>query len=719
MSENSNLEELLKNFKAKFINKNNSNIGDSSVSRNPFKVDLNKYTQPKIGKETQKKIIKLVENTEYIEQKILSKNELNIPNKKFKINYEKELNESQLIATTSIEGSLLVIAGAGSGKTRTLTYRLAYMLENEIDPQNILLMTFTRKAANEMIERATKLLDGKNINITSGTFHSFSNFVLRKYYRILNLLPNFTIADMVDSEDIIDLIRQELKFNKKDKAFPKKGRIQEIISKSRNCNRSIDNIIDSLYRGLKDYKEEIKLLAETFKEYKKSNNILDYDDLMEILRDSLRDNKEFREIIQERYKYIMVDEFQDTNPIQKEITDYIAEKYKNIMVVGDDSQSIYGFRGAEVENILRFPEVYPDCKVIKIEKNYRSSQEILNFTNDIIRNIKIGYKKELFSDNSKLVKPNIQKFFSQQDEAKFIVDKILELRESNIPLKNISVLYRASYHSSFIQAELTKRNIPYVVFGGVKFTERRHVKDIISYLRVIFNPYDSVSWNRILKLVPGVGSVASSSIINNIVENQGMPDLSKFKGKKFYQDLEKLIVHLLQSSQEEISIPQKIEILSDYYLPILKTIDDDYEIRILDLDVIKALATKYSSIEKFLSDFALDPPSSRMQDNTVPMIDESEDGYITLSTIHSAKGLEWHSVFVPHLLDGVFPGAISLSKFEDLEEERRLFYVACTRAKEKLFLTMPSEFTSWDSIFTLPSRFISEIDESNYVINVQ
>ncbi|MFN4151267.1 MAG: 3'-5' exonuclease, partial [Candidatus Sericytochromatia bacterium] len=333
---------------------------------------------------------------------------------------------------------------------------------------------------------------------------------------------------------------------------------------------------------------------------------------------------------------------------------------------------------------------------------------------DIIKNIKIGYKKELFSNKNNLDKPNIKKFFSQQDEAVFVVDKILELREQNIPLNNLAVLYRASYHSNFIQAELTKRNIPYVVFGGVKFTERRHVKDIISYLKVVFNPYDSVSWNRILKLVPGVGSVASSSIINNIIENQGMPDLDKFKGKKFHQDLESLILYLLKSSQDELSIPQKIDLITEYYLPILKRLDDDYEIRILDLDVIRALATKYSSIEKFLSDFALDPPSSRMQDSTTPMIDETEEGHITLSTIHSSKGLEWDTVFVPHLLDGVFPGAVSLSKFEELEEERRLFYVACTRAKERLFLTMPSEFASWDSIFTLPSRFISEIGEDNY-----
>ncbi|MFN4150800.1 MAG: ATP-dependent helicase, partial [Candidatus Sericytochromatia bacterium] len=371
-----NLDELLKNFKSKFINKPIA-MPNNLSDRNPFKVNLSKYTQPKITKESQKKISKLIENTENIEKKILTRHELNIPEKKFHIDYIKELNESQLIAATSLEGSLLVIAGAGSGKTRTLTYRLAYMLENNISPENILLMTFTKKASNEMTERAFKLLNNMSLgNITSGTFHSFSNFILRKYYRLLNLMPNFTIADSIDSEDIIDLIRQELKFDKKTKAFPKKGRVQEIISKSRNCNKSIDKVIDSMYKGLKDFTEEIKLIAETFKEYKKSNNILDYDDLMENLRDSLRDNDEFRNIIQEKYKYIMVDEFQDTNPIQKEITDYIANKYKNIMVVGDDSQSIYGFRGAEVENILRFPETYPDCKVIKIEQNYRSSQEI-------------------------------------------------------------------------------------------------------------------------------------------------------------------------------------------------------------------------------------------------------------------------------------------------------------------------------------------------------
>ena len=711
-------KSLLLNFREKFLKKNTiiNDIITSDKKTNSFGVNISSYIQPRISNETKIKIEKLNKISKEIESKIFE-DDSEEPRSDFKIKYHKELNKSQYLAVKNIKGSLLVIAGAGTGKTRTIVYRLSYLIENGVEPNKILLLTFTKKSANEMIERANELLkDNKCSNVMGGTFHSFANYVLRKYYKVLNMMPNFTIIDTSDSEDIIDLIRQEMKFGKKEKAFPKKNRIQTIISRARNLDTSIEEVIKKEYKGLNDFLEEIKIIQEAFFEYKKVNNVLDYDDLMEFLRDSLKNNADFRKIVQKTFEYVMVDEFQDTNSVQKDIIDLIAQEHRNLMVVGDDSQSIYAFRGANVENILIFPETYPDCKVIKIEQNYRSNQNILDFTNSIVNSAIMGYKKQLFSNKESIAKPFIKKFFSEQDEAKFIVSNILNLREKNISLNQIAVLYRSSFHSNYIQAELTKKNIPYVVHGGIKFTERRHVKDIISYLRIIFNPYDTVSWNRVLKIVPNIGNTTASKIINSIQEKDGNFELDDFKGKKFYPDLQNLSNVLNQTKDEFIHISKKIEILRDYYSEILKKLEDDYAERLLDIDVIHTISANYEKLEKFLSDFALDPPSTKYQDKTTPLIDETEEKPVVLSTIHSSKGLEWHTVFVTHLLDGLLPSSMSLNKIEDLEEERRLFYVACTRAKENLFLTMPSSGSLWDSFLTRPSRFIIEIDENKYFL---
>lgn len=711
---------LLNSFRDKFIKKTilPEIMKTEKSSSKSFGITLASYSHPKVTKEVKEKIEKFKKISESIELKILPEEDY-VDETIFKIKYKTELNKEQYTAVRTTEGSLLVIAGAGSGKTRTIIYRLAYLIEKGIEPNKILLLTFTRKASNEMLERANTLLKNNKCNsVMGGTFHSFSNYILRKYYKLLNIMPNFTIVDTSDSEDVIDLIRQEMKFDKKDKAFPKKSRIQTIISRARNLDTSIDNVIKTEYKALSDFIEEIRIIEQAFYEYKKANNILDYDDLMEFLRNSLRDNEDFRTKVQNNFDYIMVDEFQDTNSIQKDIIDLIAMKTKNIMVVGDDSQSIYGFRGANVENILVFPETYPDCKVIKIEQNYRSTQNVLDFTNNIVRSAVIGYKKELFSDKTSTIKPLVKKFFSQQDEAKFIVDNILSYREKNVPLNEIAVLYRSSFQSNYVQAELTKRNIPYVVYGGIKFTERRHVKDIISYLRVIFNPYDSVSWNRILKIVPSVGNSTASKIINEIQEKNGAFELDSFKGKKFYPELLKLKDAIDQAKDDFITISKKVEILKSYYAEILKKLEDDYAERLLDVDVIYSLSANYEKLEKFLSDFALDPPLTKFQDKTTPLTDETEEKSVVLSTIHSAKGLEWNTVFVTHLLDGLLPSSSSLYKIENVEEERRLFYVACTRAKENLFLTMPSSVSLWDAFLTMPSRFIIELEKHRYILEL-
>ncbi|MGE5448601.1 MAG: ATP-dependent helicase, partial [Bacteroidales bacterium] len=438
-------------------------------------ITLDDYPEAEIPERALTRMEELKSIIQSIESRPATTNEIKLT-KAYKINYAFELNRAQLEAVTTLNGPVLVIAGAGSGKTRVIVHRVAFMLENGIPPQEILLLTFTRKAAQEMTGRVQALLKDNSVQkVFGGTFHSFSNYVLRKYANLLNIPNNFTIIDSEDSADTIDLVKSELKLISKDKAFPKKNRIQEIISSARNRNLSIKEVIENEFTGLMEYLQPLEMIRLGYERYKKICNIFDYDDLMDVLRDSLRDNIPFRRLVQQEYKYIMVDEYQDTNIVQKEIVEYLAETHRNVLIVGDDAQSIYSFRGANYENILRFPQKYPDCRVIKIEENYRSNQKILDFTNDIIRNARIGYKKRLYSSIQKEALPFVKKFYDQQSEAEFIVSKILEYREKGIALNQVAVLVRAFWHARFIELELNKRGIPYVAVGGLAFNERKHV----------------------------------------------------------------------------------------------------------------------------------------------------------------------------------------------------------------------------------------------------
>jgi DNA helicase II / ATP-dependent DNA helicase PcrA len=680
-------------------------------------IEWSEYPDVELSPGLDKKISELQKIANSIEKKNIDNSEPAVNDHiKFKVNYRNALNLQQLSAVLITEKPVLVIAGAGSGKTRVIVHRVSYLIEKGVDARTILLLTFTRKASREMLERVETLLQDKRVgNVTGGTFHSFAAFILRKYSNMLDLPPNFTIIDASDSEDIIDLIRTELKFNTKDKKFPRKSRINDIISYSRNKNTTISSIIHEQYTGLIDYIPDIELIYNGYSKYKTLSKIFDFDDLMEVLRNGLRDNVRFRENLQEHYRYVMVDEFQDTNIVQKEIVDFISEKHRRIMVVGDDSQSIYAFRGANYENILRFPETYPECAVVKIEENYRSNQKILDFTNSIINNAKIGYKKRLFTRNLRQSIPVIRRVNDQQEEALFIVDRIIELSEHNIPLNEIAVLNRADWHNRYIQVELSKRGIPYVVVGGFRFNERMHIKDIISYLRITYNPADAVAWHRVLKYIGGVGHITAGSVINDFRNRADPFSFETFKQRKFYDELLILGKMLAEASQPEYTLTQKITAIVDYYAPILKAREDDYFIRMQDVEVLVDLSKKYKDLDKFLSDFALDPPSKRVADQTKPLIDEGEeDGKITISTVHSAKGLEWFAVFIPHALEGMFPSNRA-TNIEEMEEERRLFYVACSRAKEELYITFPRSIYSYDAVFHLPSRFLVEIDKENYI----
>ena len=671
------------------------------------------YPETETTEKIRKKIDELQSIIQTIEKKYSPPAEINLA-RQYKIDYKKELNPAQLEAVTTINGPVLVIAGAGSGKTRVIVHRVAFMIENGINPEEILLLTFTRKAASEMLGRVQQLLKATTPQkVFGGTFHSFSNFILRKYSSMIGIPSNFTIIDEEDSADTIDLIRSELKIEKKGRAFPRKSRIQEIISSARNRNLTIRDVIENDFSGLLDFTEQIELINQGYEKYKKICRIFDYDDLMDVLRDALRDNQVFRKRLHGEFRYIMVDEYQDTNIVQKEIVEYLSEGSRNILVVGDDSQSIYSFRGANYENILRFPQKYPDCRVIKIEENYRSNQKILDFTNDIILNARIGYKKKLYSSILYDAVPEVRKFYDQESEAEYVADRIMEYREKGIALNQVAILVRAFWHARYIEAELNKRSIPYVAVGGLKFNERKHVKDVISYLRIILNPYDAVAWNRVLKYLPGVGTITARRIIEKIISEKGI-NIDAFEKQKFADGLRRLAQMLKRAEGTEVSIAHKIELIRDYYAPILQANEYDYQVRLLDISVLIDLSSRYDRLEKFLTDFALDPPSRRFSTKTVPEIDESEDKPLTVSTIHSAKGLEWHAVIIPHALDGLIPSSRSLNNTEEVEEERRLFYVACSRAKQDLLITMPSYVSGYDGFLSYPSRFLAEIRRDKF-----
>jgi len=722
-SPDANREALLDSFLGSIVPQENEwgnpDFESEAQTTDIQSMDMSEYPALAVPTEVEAKIQELQKISSSIEkQQVDLSSYKGIDFSKYKVNYGSALNPAQLAAVATTEKPVLVIAGAGSGKTRVIVHRVSYLIERGVDPQSILLLTFTRKASKEMLQRVETLLHNKNVaKVTGGTFHSFASRVLRKYANVIGLPPNFTIIDTGDSEDIIDLIRTELKFNSKGKKFPRKNRIHDIISYSRNRGATIADIVNKQYSGLIEFIPDIELIYSGYTKYKKMSKILDFDDLMDVLNQALKNNAMFRERLQNTYQYVMVDEFQDTNVVQNEIVQLIAGKHRRLMVVGDDSQSIYAFRGANYENILRFPEAFPECALVKIEENYRSNQTILNFTNSIIDSAKIGYKKKLYTQNQKQHVPLVKRSYGQDDEAIFIVDRILELAEQGVPLNQMAVLNRADWHNRYIQVELNKRGIPYVVVGGFKFNERMHIKDIIAYLKLTYNPADAVSWHRILKYIGGIGQITATKVVGQLQLSDNPFAFEAFKARKFYNDLLELGSMLSKASMPELTLTQKIEVIKEYYAPLLKAREDDFLHRMEDVAVLIDLSKKYKSLDRFLSDFALDPPSKRVADQSTPLIDEGEEkGKLTISTIHSAKGLEWYAVFIPHALEGLFPSN-KATKIEEMEEERRLFYVATSRAKEELYITLPRNIYSYDAFFHLPSRFLIEMEKDLFVVD--
>ena len=632
-----------------------------------------------------------------------------------KIDYRQELNPAQLEAVESTEGPYLVIAGAGSGKTRVLVYRVAYLVREGVKPEEILLLTFTRKAAQEMLRRAS-LISGAHCNkVSGGTFHSFANTILRKYARCLGLANNFTILDRIDAEDTVNLIRTNLGFHKTEKRFPRKKALLDVFSKSVNKSENIDRILDAEYPQFSEYSNEIKKIQSQYYTYKRSKSLLDYDDLLVYLKELLDKNEAVRMSLARRYKYVMVDEYQDTNKLQAQITYLLASESGNIMVVGDDSQSIYSFRGANFKNIIDFPRIFKDTKIITLEENYRSTQPILNLTNEIINSAPVKFEKRLYTRKQGQRLPIYSEVDDEHGQSEYIADKILALREEGVELKDISVLFRASWHSNDLEIELSSRNIPFVKYGGLKFVEAAHIKDIMSYLRIVYNRFDQVSWLRLLLLLPKVGPKTAQGIIEELASRgQGLPLDTNGKLCNKIPKLRELF-ELLRKINLNLPAPyQMLEMCAGHYQELLKEKYDDFNKRLNDLDSLCRIAARYTSLEQFLSDMALEPPERSIVEAGVR---DKDDSWITLSTIHSAKGLEWHTVFILDLAEGYLPSYLSLEDNAAIEEERRLFYVAATRAKENLFLLKPrldrsprSYFSEGHSVFTRTSRFL---DESN------
>lgn len=610
--------------------------------------------------------------------------------------FYEELNENQKKAVLHQEGPVLVIAGAGSGKTKTLVHRVARLVSEGIPPESILLLTFTRKASQEMLKRATQILDHRCHNVAGGTFHAFSNIILRKYAERVGYSPNFTILDQADSEDMVAGIRKS-QLTTVDKRFPKKRTITSIISKSINTNKTVEEILETDYPHYYEFSQDIEQIWRGYQDQKQALSVMDYDDLLIILNKLLVENEDIRTELSSAFKFIMVDEYQDTNKLQANIVKNLASTHNNVMVVGDDSQSIYSFRGAHFKNIIDFPKLFEGTEIITLDQNYRSTQPILDITNQVIKGAEEKYAKSLFTEKKGSTKPAFIETGSENEQSSFICQKILELREEGVALSDIAVLFRSSQHANDLEVELTSHNIPYTKYGGFKFTETAHIKDVVAFLRVLFNMTDGISWNRLLMLLEGVGPKMASTLFEFIKLYKATPQTlsaNQWKEKKFGPDLARIFKFI--ATAQEKSPHDALEQAIEVYTPIMQLIYDDHHKRKSDIDSLLDISQRFDSLETFLSEISLEPPDASQSGAEA---ESQDDEKLIISTIHSSKGLEWHTVFILSLVDGYIPSFRSLNDPTQLEEERRLLYVAMTRARENLFLLKPQIETTGENYY--------------------
>ncbi len=621
-----------------------------------------------------------------------------------------DLNRSQHEAVTHLEGPLLVVAGAGTGKTRTLVYRVAHLLGLGILPESLLLLTFTRRAAREMLWRGSLLLDESCQDVTGGTFHAMANMLLRRYGCHIGYSPNFTIIDRSDAEGIINILKSSLSLSGAGKRFPTKRVIINMISKAVNRSTDLESLLYDEYEHLEEFLGDIILLQDHYRKFKFEHGLMDYDDLLANLKQVLKEKVQVRQEVSQRFQYIMVDEYQDTNATQAEIVRLIASTHNNVMAVGDDSQSIYSFRGADFRNIMDFPNIFPNTRIIKLEENYRSTQPILSMTNAIIELADEKYTKALFTKIEGGKKPELYNAADAGEEAGYVAGRIAELQKEGLPLKEMAVLFRSGFHSYKLEIELTRKGIPFEKRGGLKLTESAHSKDLLSYFRILVNDQDNLSWNRILLMLDKVGPKTAQKILAALkTSEEPFTALAEYPAAPGWQKGVVELSAILQSLKDPVLTPfEQFEILSEYYQPIFERIYyDDYPKRSRDIEHLKTIIAEYDSLAKFVDDTALEPPES--------VVVEDDTDRLVLSTVHSAKGLEWDTVFIISLAEGKFPVSQALPG-EQWEEERRLLYVAATRAKKRLYMTYPREVMSVDRQFSrVPlSPFLAEISHDLY-----
>lgn len=620
------------------------------------------------------------------------------------------LNPAQRAAVEHGEGPVLVIAGAGSGKTRTLTHRVARLVAAGTPPPAVLLLTFTRKASEEMLRRATALLDQRCAAVSGGTFHSFANHILRRHGSRLGLSPAFAILDRTDSEDLIALLRKEIGAAAPERLLPRKNTLADIFSRAVNKSREVADLILDDYPHFADQLEAIRRLHEAYTRRKREHQLVDYDDLLVLLRRLLEEFPDLRARISENYRYVMVDEYQDTNLIQADILSLLTDRHRNIMVVGDDAQSIYAFRGANFRNIIDFPQRFPGTRIIGLEENYRSTQPILTLTNVIIARAREKFAKTLFTRRAGGSPPELVEAADENTQSCFVVERVRELLRSGIAPARIAVLFRAGFHAFDLEIELARAGIPYVKIGGFKFTEAAHIKDLLAHLRVLVNPRDRISWHRILLLLDKVGPRSAERIFAEIAGDAGA-GLAGLFGLKVKNPALGRLQELYRGIADSGAPPAAVAAaVADYYLPILQRHFDDHPKRAKDIEQLLAIVARYAALEAFLADMALEPPTISVNERLAAA--ESEERLV-LSTIHSAKGREWHTVFVIWALEGRFPSLHAMADRDAMEEELRLMYVAATRARQNLIFTYPRQVydRTLGILLDRPSRFIDRIPE--------
>jgi DNA helicase-2/ATP-dependent DNA helicase PcrA len=607
------------------------------------------------------------------------------------------LNPNQRTAAEHCAGPLLVVAGAGTGKTKTLAARVAALIRRGASPGRILLLTFTRRAAGEMVRRAGQVVgEATAAGVWGGTFHAISHRLLRHYGRQLGLGKNFVVLDQGDAQDLMHLIRTDLGYHKAVTRFPQKGTLLAIYSRCVNTGDPPEEVLDAYFPWCREQLDRIKELFREYGRRKAQRELLDYDDLLLYWEQAL-DLPEVGEAIAGRFDHVLVDEYQDTNPVQAGLLRRLWKRMAgrpgtSVMVVGDDAQAIYRFRGATVENILRFPEEFPGAVVVTLEQNYRSVPPILEASNAVLRGAARRFEKDLWTDRPGGHKPHLVTCHDELTQSTYVADRLLEHREEGIPLTRQAVLFRASHNSDALEVELARRNIPFVKWGGLRFLEAAHIKDLLSFLRILENRHDELSWMRVLQMFDGVGpGRARQAIVHLETSPDAAGGLRSWKAPAAARERVNglaLLLEELAGPTTEPPLPVQVERIRLFYTPFLENRYEQPQMRLRDLDQLELLAGRAPNRAAFLADLTLDPPTSTGDLAGPPLLDEE---YTVLSTIHSAKGCEWDVVYLIHAADGVLPSDMSQGEAE-LEEERRLLYVALTRARDRLYVTFPLRY---------------------------